>query len=399
MDCWEILGIEQTDDIREIKKTYARQLRLHNPEGDPDGFMRLREAYEQALTLAVRTNINLIEANENGDEDIEPPLIRVVSPSVDDEQEAVARTLVWDKLEELYKDFERRMDLDEWQQLFDTLTIDQILTLQGAGAMFFNDHYVLPAYVWVYLDADLDLIGNPFFHYKLLLEVQNDMCAPLLRMFPNALPNFDLARYAELRVNVFIACVNGDLNSAQNYARQAIEFCDQDYLAHSILGGKFTYEETSPLCPYNDVKFQIVDLWTKNGEHKKARKEFRRLQKSLYEIKHIYKTFYPNNYEQQMSLDAQISKYAKMFFVSRYEAGQISKRRYERRLKQSTSNASSGKYAVLGFLMILLIIFLLILGIRGITQPSKPSSNTPSPTPIKLYDNMMDNLIKEKYGF
>ena len=49
---WEVLGIEETDDARAIKRAYAAKLRIHSPEADPTGYMRLREAYEIAKRRA-----------------------------------------------------------------------------------------------------------------------------------------------------------------------------------------------------------------------------------------------------------------------------------------------------------------------------------------------------------
>ncbi|PKF50948.1 hypothetical protein AT251_07510 [Enterovibrio nigricans] len=50
MTIWEILGIDETLDDALIKKAYRKQVRLHHPEEDPDGFQRVRRAYEEALT-------------------------------------------------------------------------------------------------------------------------------------------------------------------------------------------------------------------------------------------------------------------------------------------------------------------------------------------------------------
>ncbi len=51
-DCWDILGLEPTDDRRAIKRAYAKELKKHSPEDDPQGFQRVREAYEDALASA-----------------------------------------------------------------------------------------------------------------------------------------------------------------------------------------------------------------------------------------------------------------------------------------------------------------------------------------------------------
>lgn len=49
MDIWSILGIEPTEDIKLIKKAYAKQLKIYHPEDDAEGFQKLREAYDAAL--------------------------------------------------------------------------------------------------------------------------------------------------------------------------------------------------------------------------------------------------------------------------------------------------------------------------------------------------------------
>ena len=52
MDCWTVLQLADDADERTIKRSYARLLKGCRPDDDPEGFQRLREAYEEALNEA-----------------------------------------------------------------------------------------------------------------------------------------------------------------------------------------------------------------------------------------------------------------------------------------------------------------------------------------------------------
>ena len=51
-NCWEELGIKKTTDKRAIKTAYARLLKNNRPDGDPEAYQALREAYDAALRYA-----------------------------------------------------------------------------------------------------------------------------------------------------------------------------------------------------------------------------------------------------------------------------------------------------------------------------------------------------------
>ena len=49
MNCWEVLGIEPTQNKKEIKKAYAKLLKQYHPEENPKEFKQIQEAYQQCL--------------------------------------------------------------------------------------------------------------------------------------------------------------------------------------------------------------------------------------------------------------------------------------------------------------------------------------------------------------
>jgi len=49
---WDILGIEQTTDIKKIKRAYAAAAKKNNPEEFPEQFRKIHDAYKQALKYA-----------------------------------------------------------------------------------------------------------------------------------------------------------------------------------------------------------------------------------------------------------------------------------------------------------------------------------------------------------
>lgn len=52
MTGWEILELEPTNDLNEIRKAYARKAKKFHPEDDPEGFRRLYDAYQWAQSQA-----------------------------------------------------------------------------------------------------------------------------------------------------------------------------------------------------------------------------------------------------------------------------------------------------------------------------------------------------------
>lgn len=134
MTYWNLLGIDPTADESVIKKAYASQLQVYHPEEDPEGYQRLREAYEwakkQAKVLqAEETSCDLDEDEWHSDTyDIDIPddpddEISVLQSSWqagDFESSPLKRhpaQVFFEQMEELYNDFPRRMDPEQWKIL------------------------------------------------------------------------------------------------------------------------------------------------------------------------------------------------------------------------------------------------------------------------------------------
>ena len=57
MNCWEVLGIEETVEEVKIREAYRQKLPGFHPEEDPEGFRRLRRALEDALACAAALQV------------------------------------------------------------------------------------------------------------------------------------------------------------------------------------------------------------------------------------------------------------------------------------------------------------------------------------------------------
>ncbi len=55
-DPYTVLGLTRLVSMLEIKKAYFTLVRDHPPERDPDGFRRIRDAYEALRTPTARAN-------------------------------------------------------------------------------------------------------------------------------------------------------------------------------------------------------------------------------------------------------------------------------------------------------------------------------------------------------
>lgn len=129
---FHILNIAETKDEDEIAMAYRSLLKNTNPEDDPEGFKRLRQAYEEALDYA--------RHGDDGEEDTAP------KNDVD----------LWiDRIDEVYKNLDTRKILERWKELFsDSICegLDTSIEAREKMIVYLMSHYYLPHNIWKLID-------------------------------------------------------------------------------------------------------------------------------------------------------------------------------------------------------------------------------------------------------
>ena len=95
IEVFQILGIGETKDQVAIKNAYREKLAVTNPEDDPEGFKRLRTAYDAACRYA----------KETGEDQTQ-------------ERDTSASGLWVERAAQIYANMETRRNVACWEELF-----------------------------------------------------------------------------------------------------------------------------------------------------------------------------------------------------------------------------------------------------------------------------------------
>ncbi len=142
-EVFDILKIEITKDENKIGEAYRTELRKHNPEDDPDGFKKVRTAYENAISFAREKDQGegFFERGEND------PL-----------------NVFYTRLDELYKCYKRRINPEEWKNLLSDPVVTALDTAEEVRRILFSylqSHFYLSNSVYKVID-DRFFIGENF---------------------------------------------------------------------------------------------------------------------------------------------------------------------------------------------------------------------------------------------
>ncbi|MCX4028006.1 hypothetical protein H0A36_20330 [Endozoicomonas sp. SM1973] len=238
MSCWDILGIESTEDIKKIKHAYASKLKLLDLATQQALFEELRRALEHAKVQA-----------QSG--------LQNQSLPFNSRQKPKAQSLVVTQLDDfviqleiLYADFPRRIQLEEWQRLLADLphwTLDRKQTISDVLFGFLLENYYLPPTILVYLEQQFAWGEQQLQLIKHYNETDIERLFALIKQ-PLEFPSFEFLqdlpsqlsdRYIELCWTGRQALLNNHFDKALNCLLKAYGIYKKDPYLLRLLGNAF----------------------------------------------------------------------------------------------------------------------------------------------------------------
>lgn len=235
---WEILGIQKTKDATKIKDAYYEKLSKVNPEDNQEGFMRLRKAYEEAIEYTKS------EEEEKGEIEL------------------------WiDKVEEIYNDFNKRMDIENWKELFrDDVCqgLDSRLEAKEKFIVFLMNNCTLPKEVWKEIDKEFEILEN-----------QDKLLSKFPENFVNYMVNcIQIGIFFDLSLVVWHGEENVDDYMDKYYSLK--EAVDNNDIEGAIRATEIL-EEFSTYHPFKDVeKLRLLIIQGKMEEAKNILEELKK---------------------------------------------------------------------------------------------------------------------------
>ncbi|UKS28945.1 tetratricopeptide repeat protein [Paenibacillus sp. HWE-109] len=250
MHIWNALGIDPSSDSSVIKRAYAKQLKLHHPEEDPEGYQRLREAYDQALRQAKQQSnrsVNRIVSEE----EVEQQESQHVSVSnrimILPEQDHVPRSPehqldeFMGKVKMIYNTFISRIDTDYWLELMNDdvmWNVNLQRSVYERMLNFLESHPYLPRSVWQLLEGsfrwkekaqeDRDLFSKRYPNVFIYALEDQQYATSLRYSFLADAGNIDYDAFLHYRVMALRALKDHDLQTAEEMLNKACEVFPSD---------------------------------------------------------------------------------------------------------------------------------------------------------------------------
>lgn len=267
MNLWGILGIGPTGEISQIKKAYAKQLKVHHPEDDPEGFQLLREAYDSALKYAkykqsfeIENDILKEDANESPqntgihslsieniyDESTEEVYYKPKVKFDSNNNDAINTTLnterlldeFFRKVHDLYSDFFSRLVEERWEEILNTeimWNLDSKEVISRRMLEFLKEHSHLPQNIWKLFNTNFHWDEQESYLNSLY---QEDFVKYILKQISgHRVPRYcyfnkdnkvDFDEYLNYREEAFIALSYVKLDNVEKCLYQAYRIFQED---------------------------------------------------------------------------------------------------------------------------------------------------------------------------
>lgn len=159
MNCWEQLCIKPTNDEKAIKIAYAKILKQRRPDDDPEKFMELRVAYEEAVKLSQMMSDDeedkqsvIIETNQQPDTTEKDDELDN-SVAILGDSKAHAEHIMQEAMR-CYEEYDKRMEYKHWKAF--------INSIKGAS---------IEVKEYVFMPLTVFFIQHSFVNYKVYQEL------------------------------------------------------------------------------------------------------------------------------------------------------------------------------------------------------------------------------------
>ena len=270
MSYWSILEIDPTAEVSTIKKTYAKKLKIYHPEDDPEGYQRLREAYDYALKYAKSKPQITVEKREvalEGNSIFEPKEIICPTDNIFEHREVEKNLYVdydidiskgnifeecfneidrpknpiegfFTRLNQIYSDFQERIEIKNWEEVLNTdlmWDLKYMDVINSRMIYFLIDNSNLPKNIWRLLndnfhwDEQEEYLRSRFpsdFVGFLFDQISNTMGLRYSYLPKNNEIDYDL--FIDYRRIIFNALANEDIKGVEEYLFRTLEIYSHD---------------------------------------------------------------------------------------------------------------------------------------------------------------------------
>ena len=277
MNPWDVLGIEASRDLKIIKRAYSTQLKQHKPDTDPEGYQRLREAFDFArqwarseylmesseedsfgvmdvalVPLPRSEGLSLVNASspDAGFEQEKLPNVRIDNENLPPPQTGSSDEVLLNRLlTEIHEALVQQSQAAAFEQFLLCLKQDALVSIDVAG--MFEMRMLNYLYYWIEQDQNEDSHTFPLGFMRQVVAHygwdQHFHSSPLAQETLDAVCDFVLP---DSGINV-LRRLAGKGGWSDDFSR---------WMAANILLGKFSPVVSESMCMWQSIRCQIFAL-------------------------------------------------------------------------------------------------------------------------------------------